>query len=54
MLQDATPWAKCVRDHDQVIAILEYQEQVKAKYRQKLEAAKSGGWFSGWHWPWQK
>jgi hypothetical protein len=46
-LQDVGPWGRCVRDHDRVIALLEYQDSVVAKW--KAQAAKPArAWWRFW------
>lgn len=49
MLQDAVPWGRCVRDHDSLIAIVKYIEEITARW--KVQAAKLAQ--PGWKWPWQ-
>jgi hypothetical protein len=48
MLEDAGLWGRCVRNHDRLIEVVKYRDEVVAKW--KAEAAKIQ---SGWKWPWQ-
>lgn len=49
MLDDVLPWGKCIRDHDAVIALYRYQQEVLAKWKAQTAAKPST-----WKWPWEK
>jgi hypothetical protein len=49
MVDDVLPWGRCIRDHDAVIALYRYQQEVLAKWKAQTAAKPS----TGWRWPWQ-
>lgn len=50
MLQDAGPWGRCVREHDKLIALVKYRDEIVARW--KAQAAKLAQ--PGWRWPWER
>lgn len=47
-LEDVGPWGRCVRDHDKLIALIEYQESVRKKWAEQMAAQSTRAWWQFW------